>query len=229
MTEEKPKTELATQDNAFQIMDVRDEGQILSELKGEFLDNYVYSFKQGGRDITNLSYAGVKEAIRRRGHVQILDHKVEEVNGKYRATVLIHDLVNDIDVLGVSEADADRPFAFVLAVNKAERNAFMKIIPAKFYAELIKEKLQPTARAVQPINVTPKPVSNQPKQEQIEQELIEAKLLDLLVIEKEEDAITIHYKTLLEKEAFKAVCKIAEKFGGKWVSENGVWVIPASN
>lgn len=224
MTEaQKKKNELAAQ--PFQELDVRDEGQILAEMRGEFLEQYVYSFQQAGRNITNLSYVGVKEAIRRRGHVQIIDHRVEEVNGKYRATVLVHDLVNDIDVLGVSEAEVNKPFAYVLAVNKAERNAFMKIIPAKFYAELIKEKLSITRTA--PVNVTPKPASNQPKQEQIEQELIEAKLLDLLVIEKEEDTITIHYKTLLEKEAFKTVCKIAEKFGGKWVSENGVWVIPA--
>jgi hypothetical protein len=224
MSEEKPKPE--TTPNEYQLMDIRDENQILSELKGEFLEQYVYSFKQGPRDITNLSYAGVKEAIRRRGHIRIIEHSVEEVNGKYRATVLVHDLVNDIDVLGVSEAEVNKPFAYVLAVNKAERNAFMKIIPAKFYAELIKEKLSTNRPA--PVNVTPKPVcSNQPKQEQIEQELLQTNLLELLVIEKEEDTITIHYKTLLEKEAFKAVCKIAEKFGGKWVSENGVWVIPA--
>ena len=224
MTEEN-KTEIVKQD-AYQVMDVRDEGQILAEMRGEFLEQYVYSFQQAGRAITNLSYVGVKEAIRRRGHVHIIDHKVEEVNGKYRATVLVHDIQNDIDVLGVSEAEVNKPFAYVLAVNKAERNAFMKIIPAKFYAELIKEKLSPSR--VAPVNVTPKPIaSDQPKQDQIEQELLQANLLELLVVEKEEDNITIHYKTLLEKEAFKTVCRIAERFGGKWVSENGVWVIPA--
>ena len=216
------KNELASQ--PFQEMDVRDEGQILAEMRGEFLEQYVYSFTQAGKAITNLSYVGVKEAIRRRGHVQILDHKVEEVNGKYRATVLVHDLVNDIDVLGVSEAEVTKTFAYVLAVNKAERNAFMKLIPAKFYAELIKEKLSPNRTA--PVNITPKPISNQPKQEQIEEELIQANLLELLIIKKEEDNITIHYKTLLEKEAFKTVCGIVEKFGGKWVKENGVWIVP---
>jgi hypothetical protein len=217
------KNELASQ--PFQEMDVRDEGQILAEMRGEFLEQYVYSFTQAGKAITNLSYVGVKEAIRRRGHVQILDHKVEEVNGKYRATVLVHDIVNDIDVLGVSEAEVSKPFAYVLAVNKAERNAFMKIIPAKFYAELIKEKLQPSR--VQPVNVTPhKPVSNQPKQEQIEEELIQANLLESLTLTKEEDNITIKNKTLLEKDVFKTVCGIAERFGGKWVKEEGVWVIP---
>lgn len=219
------KNELAAQ--PFTEMDVRDEGQILAEMRGEFLEQYVYSFNQAGRNITNLSYVGVKEAIRRRGHVQIIDHRVEEVNGKYRATVLLHDILNDIDVLGVSEAEVSKPFAYVLAVNKAERNAFMKIIPAKFYAELIKEKLSPSR--VVPVNVTPKPAppSNLPKQEQIEQALLEAKLLDMLVIAKEEDNITIHYKTFLNSDDFKTVCVVAERFGGRWAKEDGVWVIPA--
>jgi hypothetical protein len=113
----------------------------------------------------------------------------------------------------------------VLAVNKAERNAFMKIIPAKFYAELITEKLKIAARPT-PVNVTPKPVSNLPKQEQIEMALVEAKLSDLLTVAKEEDNITVHYKTLLKTEDFKTVCQIAERFGGKWNKENGVWIIP---
>ncbi len=137
----------------YQDMDLRDEDQILKELKGEFLQQYVYSFKQGNHEITNLSYAGIKEAIRRRGHFQIIEQTVEDTNGKIRALVKVHDLINDIDVLGASEAEAEKPFAYVLAVNKAERNAFAKLIPAKFYAELIAEKLKtnPNNR----VNVTP--------------------------------------------------------------------------
>jgi len=152
MTENK---DLATQPNEFSLMDQKDEEMILQEMSGEhFLQQYVYSFKQGGRDITNLSYAGIKEAIRRRGHFQIIDHQVEEVNGKIRAIVKVHDLVNDIDVLGASEADAEKPFAFVLATNKAERNAYAKLIPAKFFAELIAEKLGKSTTP-KPVNVTP--------------------------------------------------------------------------
>lgn len=142
------------QPNEYQIMESKDEEQILAEMKGEFLQNYVYSFKQGGRDINGLSYIGVKEAIRKRGHIEIVDQKIEETNGKIRALVKVHDYTNDIDVLGASEAEADKPFAYVLAVNKAERNAFAKLIPAKLFAELIAEKLHST-KAEAPKDVTP--------------------------------------------------------------------------
>jgi len=46
----------------FQELDRRDENQILSEMRGEQLQEFVYSIKLDGREITNLSYAGVKEA-----------------------------------------------------------------------------------------------------------------------------------------------------------------------
>ena len=43
------------QPNEYQIMEKQDEDQILSEMKGEFLQQYVYSFKQGTRDGRGVS------------------------------------------------------------------------------------------------------------------------------------------------------------------------------
>ena len=126
----------------FQEMDRRDENQILAEMRGEQLQEFVYSIGLEGRTVTNLSYAGVKEAIRRRGHVEILDYKVDENEEEYRALVRIRDHENQIDVLGASTAEKAKPFAYTLAVNKAERNAFTKLIPAKWIATLIHEWLE---------------------------------------------------------------------------------------
>ncbi len=126
----------------FQEMERRDENQILAEMRGELLEDLVYSVDIQGKRVTSLRYAGVKEGIRRRGNVEILDVRTEETPEEIRALVKVRDHDNRIDVLGASSAEKSKPFAYVLAVNKAERNAFAKLIPAKWYAVLIDEYLQ---------------------------------------------------------------------------------------
>jgi len=150
---------------AYQEMDKRDENQILAEMRGEVLEDLVYDITLSGRKVTNLSYAGVKEAIRRRGSLEILDVKTEESEATIRALVKVRDLQNRIDVLGASEADKQKPFAYTLAINKAERNAFAKLIPAKWFATLINEYLEqkkfgPREQSAQRVSAPP---SNVPK------------------------------------------------------------------
>ena len=146
----------------FQIMERKDEELIIQELSGkEFLQEFVYSFeiydkKQGrNRIVTNLSYLGIKEAVRERGHFKIEDYKIDETADSYFATIKIHDKITDIDVLGTSETKKDQPFARVLALNKAERNAYAKLLPAKLFAEMIKRKLQENPRNI--TNEQPQP------------------------------------------------------------------------
>lgn len=137
-------TELANKERTeiFQDFDKRDENQILAEIRGEILEDLVYDITLAGRRVTNLSYAGVKEAIRRRGSLEILEVKTEETEATIRGLVKVRDLQNRIDVLGASEADKTKPFAYTLAINKAERNAFAKLIPAKWLATLVDDFLQ---------------------------------------------------------------------------------------
>lgn len=139
-SEATKKTDLPVQ--VFQELDHRDEEQILAEIRGELVEEFVYSIQLQGRQVTNLSYAGIKEAIRRRGNFEILDIQVTENDAEFRALVRVRDLINRIDVLGASTAEKNKPFAYVLALNKAERNAFSKLIPAKWYATLIDDWLK---------------------------------------------------------------------------------------
>lgn len=163
MTQEKNQTELA-QAQPYREMDTLDENAILAEMRQEFLEEFVYQFERWDKrqkknvTVTSLSYTGIKESVRRLGTQQklcprILDFKTEDVNGKIRATVRMRDDVSNMEVLGTAEEDATKEFAFVLANSKAERNAYAKLIPAKFFAELIAEKLAQG----NPVNVTPKP------------------------------------------------------------------------
>jgi len=219
--------------NEYQIAEAKDENQILVEMSGaSFLQQYVYSFKQGGRDITSLSYVGIKEAIRKRGGVEIIgDPQVTEINGKIRALVKVHDCIHNIDVLGASEAEADKPFAYVLAVNKAERNAFAKLIPAKLFAELIAEKLgksSPFKRVEpeQPKDVTPpKPEEEAPLAYKLNAEL-PPEISIILDVEETKTTLILKPKQRLETEAFKYVCQIVEKYGGNYSKLNGQWEIP---
>ncbi len=139
-TAQTEKPQLPVQ--VFQEMERRDENQILAEMRGELLEDLVYSVDIQGKRVTSLRYAGVKEGIRRRGNVEILEVHTEETPEEFRALVKVRDHDNRIDVLGASSAEKSKPFAYVLAVNKAERNAFAKLIPAKWYAVLIDEYLQ---------------------------------------------------------------------------------------
>lgn len=61
-----PAAELAVigEEDVYRAMDRADEELILDELQGRALAVMVYSFNQGGQKITDLSYAGVSEAVR---------------------------------------------------------------------------------------------------------------------------------------------------------------------
>lgn len=134
------KTQLPVR--VFQQSELLDENQILDEMKGELLEEFVYDIEIQGRHVTNLSYAGTKEAVRRRGKYEILDVHIEEDKDQFRCLVKVRDLVRQIDVLGASTCEKSKPFAYTLTVNKAERNAYRKLIPEKLIAAMVKEFLE---------------------------------------------------------------------------------------
>lgn len=138
------------------LTEKRDEEQAIADMRGEIADTYVYSFQQGNRTITSLAYAGVKEAVRRRGNVAIVpcdcckkQAHIEETAEEHRATVKVHDLRNNVQFLGASTAKKTIPFSYTVAINKAERNAFRKLLPEKEIALLIKEWAKPAAGSKQ--------------------------------------------------------------------------------
>lgn len=144
---------METQTMSLQLakeLEKRDEEQIMQEMRGEIVRSWVYQFTLAGRTVTNLSYAGVKEAIRRRGNVDIFPCQccykpvhLEERGEEIVAMMKVWDLNNNVKFLGVASARKKEPFAWVLAVNKAERNALRKLLPEKAIALLIAEWLKP--------------------------------------------------------------------------------------
>ena len=137
------------------MIEKKDEEQIIGKMRGEVVQSWIYSFTQNGKQITSLSYNGVKEAIRRRGNLSWYpcDHchkpvHIEETETEIIATVTAWDLNNNVRFIGTASANKKQPFSWVLATNKAERNALRKMLPEKAIALLIEEYLKkPQANA----------------------------------------------------------------------------------
>lgn len=135
-------------DNPFSIMERRDEDQILSEMKGNVIQEFVYSFRQGGREITGLSYAGVKQIALEMGNIHCSEPIISELNGSFVCKVKAVDIAKNLEMWGVSSqpkqmktqyGPRDDDFAVQKAVSKAERNALRKLMPERLIVEMIKE------------------------------------------------------------------------------------------
>lgn len=137
------------------LTEKRDEEQIIMEMKNQLARQYVYTIKtwdpesKSMKETTSLSYAGVKEAVRKRGNFRFQPCSccgktvhVDEDPKEYRAQVTVHDENRNVMFIGVASAAKNLPFAWVLAANKAERNAFRKMLPEKAIALLIEEYLR---------------------------------------------------------------------------------------
>lgn len=145
--------------DVFRKMDRADEVLILEELQERALQTFVYSFESSGSRKTDLTVAGVNEAIRlmnERGGTQIgiseqppiVDR--EEQGGKEYIRVMV--FARDARMPGSGKwGTAVEPlfdsknrwdkFAFTKALNKAERNALKKQIPEDFRQTVIAQYL----------------------------------------------------------------------------------------
>ncbi len=142
------ESNIASRDSPFTIMERRDEDQILAEMKGNVIQQFVYSFKQGGRDVTGLSYSGVKQIALEMGNIHCSEPVISEMNGSFICKVKAVDVAKNLEMWGVSSqakqmttrwGKQNDDFAVQKAVSKAERNALRKLMPERLIVEMIKE------------------------------------------------------------------------------------------
>lgn len=128
-------------DDRFDLSESKDEYQIMKELEGQVIKEYVYQFKAGGKTVKSISYAGIKAIISRRGNMRIVEDEVikDEKDGLWYAKVKIHDIVRNLDGVGISECEINKPFARRIAFSKAMRNAYRSIIDEALIVAMIKE------------------------------------------------------------------------------------------
>ncbi len=158
MAEEK-KNEVVPVTAEYEVVDQVDDQAIIELMTGQTIQDYVYSFKQGGRTVEGLTLAGINEAANRRGGIQVEDVTYEERDHSWIAVAKATDTITGSSRYGAYEqakmmgGRAD-PFAFTKAIHKAQRNAIKQLIPVPVIREVLNfylhRKTQGSAAAQQP-------------------------------------------------------------------------------
>ncbi len=158
MAEEK-KDELVPVTAEYEVVDHVDDQAIIELMTGQTIQDYVYSFKQGGRTVEGLTLAGINEAANRRGGIQVEEVDYEERDHSWIATAKAVDTITGSSRYGAYEQPkmvggrAD-PFAFTKAIHKAQRNAVKQLLPVPVIREVLnfylKRKIGSGSAAEQP-------------------------------------------------------------------------------
>ncbi len=141
MGEEKKK-EMVPVTAEYEVVDQVDDQAIIELMTGQTIQDYVYSFKQGGRTVEGLTLAGINEAANRRGGIQIEEVKYEEREHSWIATAKAIDTITGSSRYGAYEqpkmiGSRPDPFAFTKAIHKAQRNAIKQLIPVPVIREVL--------------------------------------------------------------------------------------------
>ena len=141
MSEEK-KEEIVPVTAEYEVVDQVDDQAIVELMTGQTIQDYVYSFKQGGRVVEGLTLAGINEAANRRGGIQVEEMKYEELEHSWIATVKAVDTITGSSRWGAYEqpkmnGSRTDPFAFTKAVHKAQRNAIKQLLPVPVIREVL--------------------------------------------------------------------------------------------
>lgn len=141
MSEEK-KNELAPVAAEIEVLDTVDDQSIVEMMTGQAIQDYVYSFKQGGRVVEGLTLAGINEAANRRGGIQVNEIEYKETEHSWLATATAIDTVTGNSRFGAYEqpkmlGGKKDPFAFTKAIHKAQRNAIKQLLPLPVIREVL--------------------------------------------------------------------------------------------
>ena len=141
MAEEK-KDEMVPVTAEYEVVDQVDDQAIIELMTGQTIQDYVYSFKQGGRTVEGLTLAGINEAANRRGGIQIEEVNYEEREHSWIAIAKAVDTITGSSRYGAYEqpkmtGSRPDPFAFTKAIHKAQRNAIKQLIPVPVIREVL--------------------------------------------------------------------------------------------
>ena len=126
----------------YEVLDQVDDQAIVEMMTGQAIQDYVYSFKQGGKTVEGLTLAGINEAANRRGGIQVDDVRYEEREHSWLAIAKATDTVTGSSRYGAYEqanrmGNREDPFAFTKAVHKAQRNAVKQLLPVAVIKEVL--------------------------------------------------------------------------------------------
>lgn len=172
----------------IQDIDQRDEQQVLAELAGETLDDYIYEIpeqrnKKGEvtrKRTVKLSWLGTKEMGRAKGNISLSDPIISDFDGALRVVVKGTDLSRNFSIFGGCHQPKNQkvktydesgreigftlqedPYCFSKALSKAQRNVVQALIPAPFMAKMIDKFLVSSGKP--PLKQLPKGRTEKPR------------------------------------------------------------------
>ena len=157
---------------AYELLDQRDEEQILAEIKGNIITEMFYSFKMDGREVTGVSWVGTKEIARQYGGINMDFVRVDETPLAYIAICKATDTRRGTSLLGTAmqsklmqtrAGEVEDRFAYTKAVSKAQRNAIRAIIPERFLIEMYEQFKK---------GGTPEPIGSNAPRKQVKAEVV---------------------------------------------------------
>ena len=139
----------------YEVLDQVDDRAIVEMMTGQAIEDYVYSFKQGGRKVEGLTLAGINEAANRRGGIQIDSVDYEEREHSWLAMAKATDTVTGSSRYGAYEqakaiGNRSDPHAFTKAIHKAQRNAIKQLLPVHVIKEVLNFYLNRQSAPAQP-------------------------------------------------------------------------------
>lgn len=239
---------------AYELLDQRDEEQILAEIKGAIIDQMFYSFKVDGKTVTGISWVGTKEIARRYGGISMDFVKMEETDTSYIAIVKATDTRQGTSLLGTAMQTklmkvrgVEKPdrFAYTKAVSKAQRNAIRAIIPERFLIEMyeffkkgIKPKREPRLKkprkqveaqaTVRTLDDEPRGSAEEDPDVETVVNLLEERGLRTtnLIIVKKDGKIWIQHSSGLTQDKFNDYNDVLQgEFGGSYHRALSTWSV----
>lgn len=143
---------LESKNQAFDLMNQRDDSQVLLEIQGGFMEEFVYSFPTKEGKVTGLSWAGAKEVARQMGNISAEDCDILEKPDTYLVKCKAKDTTRNVTMFGVAEQSKNMRLkngdsiqdlhALSKAVSRAQRNAIRGLIPEIFIKKMIEQYLK---------------------------------------------------------------------------------------
>jgi hypothetical protein len=141
------------ENEAHDFMNIKDDQQVLEEMQGKYLEEFIYSFPiKEGKTVTGLSWAGVKEVARTAGNIEVEDLKIAETDKSFRVQAKARDTKRNVAMFGIAEQSKTMKLkngdiiedghALSKCVSRAQRNAIRVLIPELTIKTMIEQYLK---------------------------------------------------------------------------------------
>jgi len=152
---------LRDENEAHDLMNFKDDEQVLEEMRGKYLKEFVYSFEielgEGKkRTVTGLSWAGVKEAARSAGNIEVDDLQIVEKEKSFFVKAHARDTYRNVAMFGVADQSkmmrlktgevVEDSHALSKCVSRAQRNAIRVLISEMTIKTIIEKYLSEKAK-----------------------------------------------------------------------------------